>query len=144
MKPLLIASLLALATPQANAGDIDLGFGFGFHNRHVNVALGFRTHHRHHRYRRAYRCTRYWVPGHYEVVERRVYVPGYQRRIYEPARYGFRIDACGFRVRYRIRAGGYRIIRTPGHYEIRRERVYYPGYYEYACDTPGHHHDRYR
>ena len=62
--------------------------------------------------------------GHFHVVSERVWVPGPRRRVYMPARYGYRYDACGRRVRYCIVQAHYSIVQDPGCWEIQRRRVW--------------------
>jgi len=150
MKPLLIASLLALAAPAADAGDVKFRFGFGKHRHGKSVRVGFeyRDGHRHrrgHRYRHRHRqrdcyCERVWIPGCYERVARRVWVPGCRQRVFRPAVYRYRYDACGRRVRYCVRPAGWHWVTTRGHWETRYVRVHRPGHWEYRCNTPGHRH----
>ena len=144
MKPLLIASLLALAAPAADAGDVKVRFGFGY-SKHdgLRIGVGIRKdkhrHHRHYRHdrhnrhhrhhRRIHHHHRRWVPGHYETVVVRHWVPGHYERVYEPVRYGYRRDRCGTRVRYVVRHGYHRKVWVPGRYVERHERVWRPGHY---------------
>lgn len=135
MKPLLIASLLALAAPQADAGDFK--FGFGYRNGKVKIGVGYRDDHRGPRHRRhVKRGHRVWVPGHYDIVKRKVWVPGHRKRVWHEVEYGYRYDACGRRVKYIVSPGHWDYIETPGRYVIRRVRVYHPGHWEYHR----HHH----
>jgi len=130
MKPLILTALLALAAPQAAAGDLSFGFGFGHHdgNSDVRVRIGYRGAHRPHPRPRVH-VRQVWVAGHYDTVNRQVWVPGYTRKVWQPALYGWRTE-CGMRIRYMIRAAGYTYITVPGHYETTTERVWVPGHYE--------------
>jgi hypothetical protein len=153
MKPLLITSLLVLAAPQADAGDWSIGLDFGFRKRGTAVRVGVKYDDRDHgrRARRVpvrrrpvhrpvvHHCERVWVPGHYDTVARRVYVPGYTKTVWHPARYEFRYRH-GCRVRVLISEGHYDTVRVPGRYETQHVRVWHPGRFEHRCDTPGHSH----
>ena len=49
---------------------------------------------------------------------------GRARQILVPARYGYRYDRHGCRVRYCIVPAHYEVIREPGRWEMRRRRVW--------------------
>jgi hypothetical protein len=124
MKPILLLSLVgALAAPAA-AGDVSFGFGFG-HGKggnRVTLAFGYQSNgHRHH--------DRVWVPGHYDTVVKKVWVTGSFQRVWQPARFGWRRDHCGHRVRVLLRPAGYVMVQTAGHWENVTERVWVPGRY---------------
>ena len=77
-------------------------------------------------YRGAYASSRVWVPGHYESVSRRVYVPGPTRSVWVEPDYEWQVGPCG--VRYVcVRAGHWKTVQLPGHYENRRVRVWREG-----------------
>ena len=61
--------------------------------------------------------------GHYHTVTEKVWVPGVRRRVYVPARFGYRSDSCGRRIRYCIAPAHYRYVRQPGHWEFQKRRV---------------------
>ena len=142
MKPLLIASLLAVAAPTASAGDVD--FHFGFRNGNVRIGVGVRKDEhrrgRHHGRRPVEVCERTWVRGHYDTVEKRVWIPGCRERVWQPAEYRIRRDRCGHRVRVLVRRAGYRVIETPGRWETHCERIWHPGHWEYTCTNRHHRH----
>ena len=77
--------------------------------------------------RYAHGATRGWVPGHYEVVERSVWVGGGTRRTWVPAVYETRYDGCGRAYRVLLRDGYWRQVALPGRYERRPVRVWVPG-----------------
>ncbi len=56
--------------------------------------------------------------GHRELRRERVWVPGASHRHWVPARYGWRFDFCGHRVRYKICDGHYEIVQDPGSWQI--------------------------
>lgn len=109
------AVLLGTAVPAAAQIGFQVSFGGHHHGRSFRVSLGSGPRHHHRAYHR----------HHFRYVDRlvRVWVPGCERRIYVPARYGYRLDVCGRRVRYCIAQAHYRLIQEPGRWEYRRERV---------------------
>lgn len=133
MKPLMLLTLMgALAAPAA-AGDLSIDFGFR-HARHgngISIAVGYRNGHRVERNRHRHNDHCQYVPGHYEVVQKQVWVPGGLRKEYRPARWGWRYDACGRRVRVLVRPAGYVMVQVPGHWDYVQERIWVAGYY--AC-----------
>ncbi len=72
---------------------------------------------------------RHWVPGHYEWVDRRIWIPGRTERVWMQPVYEWRYDWCGNQYQVMVRAGYWRDVCHPGHYEWRKERVYRPGYW---------------
>jgi hypothetical protein len=107
------AILLGMAVPAAAQIGFQLSFGGRHHKNSFQISIG--THPRAPRHVHVRRGFRY--------VTRRVWVPGCERRILVPARYGYRYDVCGRRVRYCIVPAHYEIVREPGRWEYRRERV---------------------
>ena len=151
MKPLIITSLIALTAPQAAAGGWH--FNFGIKDGKTRVGIEYRKHHRDRDYERTARrhrrthepverCHRDWVEGRYETETYRVWVRGARRRVWHPAKYGFRYDRHGHHVRFVVRAGHYDFVESPGHYETRSRRTWNPGHYEYHCTVRGHRHGR--
>lgn len=150
MKALVLASLLALAAPQADAGD-SVRFGFSIQHKGVRVNIGVGKHKpapapapapkygkygkhgkhwKHGRHGPRHRYRRVWVPGHYEIVRTRVWVPAYTHKVRRPAQYGYRRDRCGFRVRYVVRHAHWETIHVPGHWDYRSQKVWRPGHYK--------------
>jgi hypothetical protein len=130
MKPILLLSLVgALAAPAA-AGDISIGFGYS-EGRGVSIGFGYRDDKKHRHNDHGHRKVehRKWVPGHYETVHRKVFVPGRCEQVYRPAEYRWTHDHCGRRVRVLVRAAGYVTVERPGHYETVCEQVWVPGRY---------------
>jgi hypothetical protein len=80
-----------------------------------------------HRVHGSYASSRIWVPGRYETVDQRVWVPGRTERVWIEPVYELALGPCGTRVRVLIAAGHWRTVHHPGHYEIRRVKVYRPG-----------------
>jgi hypothetical protein len=132
MKALVLASLLALAAPQAAAGDS--GFRFGLKVKHkgvsVNVGVGKHAPKPKQVTRRRHRHNRVWVPGHYETVQSKVWVPAYTHKVRRPAQYGYRRDRCGYRVRYIVRPAHWKTVRVAAHWDYRSQTVWRPGRYE--------------
>jgi hypothetical protein len=156
MKALLITSLFAVAAPAADASDLSELFKAHANvhkaivKAHVDVARAILTPRvvvRHtpadRRIRERVVTRRVWVPVRYEVVRRKVFVPGSVRRVWHPAQYRIRYDACGRPYRVLVRAAHWDEIRENGHYEWREERVRRGGYYETINETPRHR-DRHR
>ena len=56
-------------------------------------------------------------------VRVQVWVPGYHRRVFVPARYAWRYDSCRRRVRYCVARACYRNVWQPGHWEYRARQV---------------------
>jgi len=69
------------------------------------------------------------APGHYEVVEERVWVECCWERVWVPERYETWVDSCGRFHRRLVCAGHYETVRGPGHYETRTRRVWVQGGY---------------
>ncbi len=150
MKPLLIATLLAVSAPVASANDI-----FDFHrkifraHRKVHKTI-FRAHRDVHRTvhrkvfhpRRRIYTRRVWVPVRYEIVRRRVHVHGTTRRVWSPAHYEIRYDHHGYSYRVLVHRGHWDTIRTNDHYEWRSVRVRRGGYYKTIAT--GHRSERHR
>lgn len=68
-----------------------------------------------------------WVPGHYEIVSRPVYLAGCEDRLWVPARYGWLRDRYGRAFWGCIEPGHFLLTRQPGHYENRDVRVWVEG-----------------
>lgn len=70
---------------------------------------------------------RSWVPGHYETRCESVWVAGCSRQVWVAPEYEWRVDACGRPYRVCVRAGAWRTVTDPGHYESRDVQVWVPG-----------------
>jgi hypothetical protein len=68
-----------------------------------------------------------WIPGHYETVVESVWVEGAEQRVWEPALFEWRRDACGRSFQVCVRAGFWRNVCTPGRFEQRPRQVWCPG-----------------
>ncbi len=148
---LLSATLLSFAAPASSAGRGGIGAGYrqrsASHSLGVQVHIGSRaprirsatrsttrrapccsTPHPgsctqgHAGYRRGARTRRVWVPGRYELVQKRVWIPGAMRQVWMPARYETHYDHCGQPYSVLISPGRYECITDPGHWEYRDER----------------------
>lgn len=128
MKALALASLLALAAPAADAGDIGFRIGFGIRHKGVRVDVDVGKRAPAPPYRHGLR--RVWVPGHYEVVQTRVWVPAYTQKVWRPAEYGYRTDRCGHVVRVVVRPAHWETVCVAGHWQYRPQKVWRPGRYE--------------
>src|ERR1051326_4672224 len=72
-----------------------------------------------------------WVPGHYEVHEERVRVPGECKTIWVPPAYRTVWDGCRY-IRIVCSPGRYETISLPGHYDCHEVQAWVPGHYELA------------
>ena len=80
-------------------------------------------------YRGEYRARAVWVPAGYELVPRRVFVPGRCERVWVEPAFELRVDSCGRSTRVCVRPGGWQTIQHPGHYETEYVRVWKPGHW---------------
>jgi len=76
---------------------------------------------------------RLWSPGHYELVREPVWIPGCSERVWAEPVFEWRRDACGRLFRVELRAGYWKNISRPGHYEYRSRRVWRPGHWSPRC-----------
>jgi hypothetical protein len=79
-------------------------------------------------FRGGYESSRVWIPGSYETVSRRVFVPGPIRRVWVEPVYEWRFGSCGLRF-VCVRQGYWKSVQLPGHFEVRQERVLRPGHW---------------
>ena len=127
---LLIGAVLAgMAVPAVAQIGFQVSFGGRHHGRNLQISIGSRHHNDHHNGWN-HRSRRHRGRRHRHVglglgyVHERVWVPGLQRRVYVPARYGYRQDVCGLRVRYCIVPAHYEIVQDRGRWEYRRRRLW--------------------
>jgi len=73
-----------------------------------------------------------WIPGHEQQVIRQVWVEGARRLEWIPAVMATRFDPCGRPYTVIARAGHWRTVCEPGHYETQVERVWVPGRWRLA------------
>jgi hypothetical protein len=114
---LLVAAALALAAPGAEAQRHRNGYAYGS----GRIASG------------PYRGSSLWVPGRYELVRQRVFVPGRCERVWVEPVCEVRFDSCGRPFTVCIRAGTWKTVRYPGSYEVRAVRVWRPGHWSRGC-----------
>jgi len=118
-----------MAVPAAAQIGFRVSFGDRHHGRNLQISIGSRSHQHHHDGRgqrgRRDRGRRHRKVGlGFRYVNERVWVPGPQRRVYVPARYGYRYDACGRRVRYCIVQAHYQVVQDRGCWKYRRRQVW--------------------
>ena len=73
---------------------------------------------------------RVWVPGHFQEVERKVWVEGVERRVWVEPVYATRYDDCGRPVSVLVRQGFWDTVCDPGHFETRVVRVWVDGFWK--------------
>lgn len=78
------------------------------------------------------RSYRHWVPGHYESVPYKTFVPARIERVWIPAVHETRYRSCGTPYQVLVRPGHFEEIRRPAHYETHYRRQWVPGHYETA------------
>jgi hypothetical protein len=140
LKTLVLTAALAGLAPTANAGGIDLRFLFDSHGK-IRVGVGLPHHrvrnaHSQHRTVRPSRhqhhdhARRVWVSARSERVSHRVWIPERHASYVVPARYEYRRDECGHRVRVMVRRSYTKTRCIPGRYETRYRTVRHAGHYE--------------
>ena len=97
-----------------------------FSNSSITATIGRRGHRVS---TRRYAPRKEWVAGCYVLENRRVWVRGAKRNVYVAPVYRTRYDECGRAYEVLISAGHYEVVRDPGCYEIRRVRVWKPGFW---------------
>jgi hypothetical protein len=127
LAPAWLLAALALAAPAA-AQRLSVSIGAQTRYGALGVTLGAPVCH-------APRpAPRVWIPGRYELVCERVYVPGETRKVWVPPVYRDRYEltyAGGVRRRVSVLVspGYWRTETSPGHYETRSVRVWVPGHW---------------
>jgi len=141
LRPALPLALALLAAPAAHASDLSVGLVLGGEHGQVELSYGGRGYGYGHRpsvvrgcalHRHCY-PTRIFIPGHYETVERSVWIPATREKVWVDAVYATRHDPCGRPYRVLVCEGRWTVRVHPGHYETRCERVFVPGGYETRC-----------
>ena len=151
MRPLLAALVVASVAPATQAGDLQLGAQYAGGKGKVTIQVGhgygkglvLGSKHRAHRQRRVAaqscdlhrRCIpqKQYVPGHYETVERKVWVPESKQKVWIPACYETRYDPCGLPYQVMVSPGRWDVVCTPGYFETRCEQVWVPGCFKTTC-----------
>lgn len=133
---LAVPIVLALAAPAAEAQKISIGFGKHGHHGSIGVTAGFdfgRGNCRPPVVVAPPHCPppAVFVPGHFALVEKQVYVPGCTRKEYVPAVFETRTwrDYCGrlHVERVQVAPATWRIVQDPGTWQTVTERVWIEG-----------------
>ncbi|MDP6538850.1 MAG: hypothetical protein QF903_12315 [Planctomycetota bacterium] len=135
LSALVTSLVLALVPSQAQAGGgVSISYRSGGPRSGWTVQASLGAPSRSYAGPRGYRSScakplarRIWVPGHYETVAERHWVPGATRRIWVPASHGVVYDACGRARTVLVSAGHWETVTDPGRFEIRHVRVWRPG-----------------
>ncbi len=131
-----IPFVLAFSAPQAQAQRIAIGFGNHGHHGSLNFSAGIvfgAPFCNPPIYSAPVHCAPQpiWIPGHYQNVERRVYVPGCVRQEYVPPVFEERYwrDYCGRLHVERIQTcpATWRTVQDPGRFECVSERIWIEG-----------------
>ena len=80
---------------------------------------------------------REWIPGHYETIHERVWIPGREERVWVAPVYQWRYDSCGRAIRVCVQQGYWNTVCTPGHYDTRPRQVWVEGCYR-SSHGPSH------
>jgi len=145
LKTLFLTAALAGLAPTADAGGLDLRFLFDNHGN-FRVGIGHRSHRsyravhqprrvRQTRIRHHHHVRRVWIPACSERVSYRVWIPERYEHIVVPARYEYRRDECGYRVRVMVRRSYTKRRCIPGRYETRYRTVRHAGHYKAHRET---------
>ena len=142
LKPALLTALFAVAAPAADAGDWNFGITFG-KDRKPRFHVSYDGNRDHHQPRRPEKvCRPIWVPGHFERVKREVVIPARYEKRWIPARFEYRYNRRGERIRIRVRRGHYEnVLVQRRRVEHRHDRIWVAGHREYRCKHR-HHRDR--
>lgn len=132
----LLLGVLSVGSSQAGAapaGDVEIRLGKG--RVHIGAVLGVGASFG----KRSRDCAppvyqpvcppprRIWIPAYTEVIHERVFVPGFERRVWVPARYETRIDPCGRRYTVEVCPGHWKVMCEPGRWETVAHTVHHPG-----------------
>ena len=128
----LLASLvLTLAPSEAEAGG---GVSISYRNGGLRVqastarhALSYGGYRRSRVQHAPCRTRRVFVPGHYEWVEQRQWVPGPTRQVWIAPAHQVVLDSFGRPRTVLLTAGHFESITSPGHFEVHRVPVWRPG-----------------
>ena len=130
--PFLALALCAALAPASRAD----GFGISYSNNtgHGAFSVGYSTgpfwapsypSYPSYRVRRPAR----WVPGHYETVRERVWIPARYERVWIEPVYTWRRDSCGRAYQVCAEQGRYQFVKQPGYYDHRDGRVWVEGFW---------------
>lgn len=117
-RALIVTAVLGLAATPALA---QRGHYSGSSSSRAVFATRYRTD--------SYRANAVWVPAGYELVPRRVFVPGRCERLWVEPLFELRVDSCGRVSKVCVRAGAWQTIQHPGRYELEYVRVWRPGHW---------------
>ena len=152
LRPTLMVACAALVAPASHAGELSLDLKLG--GKNGQIAVHFGGYDKSHggkvkagkigygRQRRVVSgcaihrsCvpTRHWVAGHFEPRETRVWIPESREKVWVPAVYATRFDACGRAYQVQIRPARWKVVCNPGYFETRCERVWIAGCFETTC-----------
>lgn len=73
-----------------------------------------------------------WIAGHWALRENEVWVAGRAERLWRPARFETRFDACGVGYRVQLHSGYYETVQRPGRWERRTQRVWVAGCWSHS------------
>jgi hypothetical protein len=128
----LALSLAALAlAPSASAGHDSFGISFGKHSKKSSFALHWSNTscapvYQFHQPVYAPCPPKVWVPGHYETVVQKVWVPACTKQVWvEPVykpHYGY-----GSKGKVCVSPGYWKQVHVPGHYASQHVKVFQPG-----------------
>lgn len=119
-----LLAVLFLAAPAARAGGFTFGVGGHGHHGSFGIWIGESDCHR--------PPPRTWVEGTWIEVVDDVWVEGRTEQVWVEPEYATRRDACGRPILVQVRAGYWKTICRPGHFEHRTRRVWQPGHFEIA------------
>ena len=112
-------------------GTRDCFYGFTHNTGHGAFSVGYSTgpfwapSYPSYRVRRPAR----WVPGHYETVRERVWIPARYERVWIEPVYTWRRDSCGRAYQVCVEQGRYQFVKQPGYYDHRDGRVWVEGFW---------------
>ncbi len=147
-------SMLALAVPLVAAATPAQELGFGLHTQlgkhgYGSIQVGYGSHSKAGLYggrvssighgrsygspRRSVTIVaprRAWVPSAWVTVHKQVWVPGTVQKVWVPAVYETRYDACGKAYQVLVCAGHWEHVTSPGHYETHPVQVWQAGHWK--------------
>ncbi|HED63991.1 MAG TPA: hypothetical protein ENJ09_00390 [Planctomycetes bacterium] len=127
----LLCSVLALVALPAQAQHRSHGGEHRLATRYAAPGVYASTNRSHHtpsRYTASHRVQQ-WVPGRFETVTRRIWVPERVESVWIEPVFGLRTDIFGVSVRVELSPGHFERVVQPGYYTTRRERRWIPGHW---------------
>lgn len=76
--------------------------------------------------------TKHWVPGHFELRAKRVWVPASKERVWIEPIYETRVDYRGRTYRVLVCEGRWELVVRPAHFEERSVRVWVGGCWSFG------------